>query len=480
MARYHLNPKTGDPGVCRATVACPYGDLARDHYGSKEEARAAYERAQQAFTRPDGVRAIPRPLALDSETVKLLDRIAASGAEPLVVGGTVRDSLATGAVPKDVDVEVHGVSNMDELVELLKRNGYRVDEVGKSFGVIKTVLPNGMDIDISLPRRDNLVGEGHRGFEVEVDASLSLTEAAARRDFTINALYYDHRQQVILDAHGGMADWEAKRLRHVSDAFSEDPLRVLRAMQFASRFDLTLAPETAAEAKSIKGQFSSLSTERVQEEWRKLFTKGKSMERGLAALHETGWDEHFGFDRLDRAVAAADATAAMAAADERGLEREGYGPGALAKHLPVQDRARFLKQAIVGDKLANRMLRLGQVEEPDAYTHREIKRWARHEVKAGGGSIKEWDTLNGPFLHPGIRERIREAAVATNSWDRPNEDLVTGQAILDKTGSSKGGKWVGQLMKEAARAQDDEVFTTQAQADAWLTARLENFTPTGR
>lgn len=87
-------------------------------------------------------------------------------------------------------------------------------------------LASGEDIDLSVPRRENKVGVGYRGFSVAVDPTLSVSEAAARRDFTVNAMSYDSNLRVLIDPHGGRADLEARLLRHVSDAFDEDPLRV--------------------------------------------------------------------------------------------------------------------------------------------------------------------------------------------------------------------------------------------------------------
>lgn len=474
MARFHINPKTGNPGKCSATKSCPFGDISEEHYDSPERARSAYEAKQRAFEK--AVKEVPHVLPLDEDTTLLLARLSEAGITPLVVGGAVRDSLASDLVPKDVDIEAYGIESMDELLAIVKVHKYRVDEVGKSFGVLKIVLQNGMDVDLSLPRRDSLIGEGHRGFDVVVDTNLTLSEAAARRDFTINALYYDHKRGMILDAHGGLADWDAKRLRHVSDAFSEDPLRVLRAVQFASRFGFHLAPETADEARRISDKFDSLSTERVQAEWSKLFLKGKSLEHGLETLHATGWDRHFGLDKVDRVQAAKNADDAMATAKAGGLRHEVYAAGALAKHLPVEERKRFLQQTVIGEREANKVLRLGQVEEPEVFTSREVSRWARNEVKSNSGSVKEWDAVNGPFMLSGIRERIAETAKVNGSWDAPKPDFISGQMILDGVGTKQGGSWVGEIQKEAAAAQDEERFLSGASAQAWLAARLDGFT----
>src|SRR5262245_14782353 len=158
-----------------------------------------------------------------------------------LVGGCVRDALLAMPV-KDLDVEVFGTS-YQQLADVLARWG-KTDLVGQSFGVIKLTVEPGRTFDFTIPRRDSKVAPGHRGFEITFDANISPQEAAARRDFTINALMFDPHQDRILDFFGGKADLQNRVLRHTSPAFSEDPLRVLRGMQLAARFDLKAADET--------------------------------------------------------------------------------------------------------------------------------------------------------------------------------------------------------------------------------------------
>lgn len=218
----------------------------------------------------------------------LLDAVRRVG-RPRLVGGGVRDWLL-GLAPKDFDVEVAGV-DFDTLQRALAPFG-ATDVVGRSFGVIK-VRAGGAEYDFSLPRRESKTGAGHRGFAVAPDPGLSDAEAAARRDFTINAIAYDPFTGAIIDPHGGQADLQARVLRHTSAAFGEDPLRVLRAFQLAARFDFTLAPETVALCRSIVDTFAELPVERVWGEWEKWAVKSTKPARGLAVLEETGWLRHF-------------------------------------------------------------------------------------------------------------------------------------------------------------------------------------------
>jgi len=211
-------------------------------------------------------------------------------ARSFLVGGCVRDWLL--AIPnKDFDIEVFGVG-YEELAAGLSRWG-RTDCVGSSFGVVKLTTPEGQTFDFSIPRRDSKVAPGHKGFEISFDPAITSKEAAARRDFTINALMFDPRRGEVLDFFGGQADLKNRVLRHTSEAFVEDPLRVLRGMQFAARFDLRAAPETVALCRDIKDGCCELAVERVREEWFKWAAKSVVPSRGLTFLVETEWMEHF-------------------------------------------------------------------------------------------------------------------------------------------------------------------------------------------
>ena len=226
---------------------------------------------------------------LPEELVRLLRQVPEL-ARAYLVGGCVRDALL-GITHKDFDLEVYGVS-YEALEKSLGAHG-RVDLVGKTFGVIKFSSLSGAQWDFSLPRRDSKMSAGHKGFQVEFDSDISPKEAAARRDFTINALMFDPRAGEYLDFFGGRDDLKNRVLRHTSAAFVEDPLRVLRGMQFAARFDLAAAPETIALCRSIAHTFSELAVERVGMEWFKWALAGQKPSAGLRFLKESGWLLHF-------------------------------------------------------------------------------------------------------------------------------------------------------------------------------------------
>jgi tRNA nucleotidyltransferase (CCA-adding enzyme) len=228
-------------------------------------------------------------MKLPDELTRLLREVPALS-RAYLVGGCVRDSLL-GIAHKDLDLEVYGVG-YEVLERALSAHG-RVDLVGKSFGVIKFTGRSGGQWDFSLPRRDSKMSAGHKGFDVEFEPDIDSRAAASRRDFTINALMFDPRKGEYLDFFGGRDDLQKRVLRHTSDAFAEDPLRVLRGMQFAARLDLSPAPETVELCRSIVDTFPELAVERVGMEWFKWAVAGKRPSAGLRLLKDTGWLRHF-------------------------------------------------------------------------------------------------------------------------------------------------------------------------------------------
>lgn len=227
---------------------------------------------------------------VSDELREIIVALQRAGGRPLLVGGAVRDWLL-GNAPKDLDIEVYSMTP-EALVDTLRRYG-RVDQVGMSFGVIKLRTKRGSEFDFSMPRRESKTGDGHRGFMVQPDPGMSIEEACGRRDFTMNAMAYDFSSEKLLDFYGGREDLLDGVLRHTTSAFTEDPLRVLRGFQFASRFEMNVAAETAELCASIKGTFKHLPKERIWGEWEKWVTKGKDLILGLEYLIHTQWIENF-------------------------------------------------------------------------------------------------------------------------------------------------------------------------------------------
>ena len=205
--------------------------------------------------------------------------VAAAGGRAWLVGGAVRDRLL-GLTAKDVDLEVFGIE-AGALPGLLAQFG-RVEPVGQSFPVYKAG-----GVDVALPRRESKTGRGHKGFTVEGDPAMPFGEAARRRDFTINAIGWDPLTDEYLDPFGGRRDLDQRILRVVDPAtFADDSLRVLRALQFAARFELTVEPETARICSAIA--LDDLPAERIWGEFEKLLLQAERPSIGFALARELG------------------------------------------------------------------------------------------------------------------------------------------------------------------------------------------------
>ncbi|MGI8918441.1 MAG: CCA tRNA nucleotidyltransferase [Pyrinomonadaceae bacterium] len=214
------------------------------------------------------------------KVIDLAKAIRAAGGRALLVGGCVRDVLMGGA-PKDWDLEVYGLQPA-RLREVLDQFG-TVNVVGEAFSVYKLER----DIDVSIPRRDRKSGKGHRGFVIEGNPEMDPAEAASRRDFTINAIMQDPLTEEIIDPHHGRADLDNRILRAVSaDTFAEDSLRVLRAAQFAARFEFEVEAETESLCRNT--DLSDLPSERIWGEIEKLLLRAQRPSIGFTYLRKFG------------------------------------------------------------------------------------------------------------------------------------------------------------------------------------------------
>ncbi len=219
---------------------------------------------------------------------KLVEAIHQKGGQLYVVGGPVRDSLLGIADPKDLDFIVCKIP-IDELKQILGKLG-SVFLVGQSFGVIKfRPLDTEIIYDIALPRKEQSTGVGHRDFEIDFDPFIPIETDLGRRDFTINAMAREYPDGEIIDPFNGRGDLNHKILRMVSrTSFPDDPLRMLRGIQFAARFDLTVEPSTLAAMKQYASMVNTISPERVAEELNKLLLKAKHPSDGFRLMKQTG------------------------------------------------------------------------------------------------------------------------------------------------------------------------------------------------
>lgn len=247
----------------------------------------------------------------------------------------MRDAIL-GHQSKDIDIEIHNTTDKARVLTELRTIGH-VDERGAFFGILASRI-DGQDFDISFPR----------------NPSLSSIDAFTRRDFTINALGYDPGTGELIDPFNGTADLDKKIIRHTSDAFTDDPLRVLRAVQFAGRFGFAVAPETAVLCRKITAFLLShpnvISVERIWGEWRKLARTGAHWVAAFQALADTGSVDLFpelgalrGVQQDPNWHAEGDVWVHSALAAEQAAHKAEF------EHLPAEDREIAVLGALVHD-----------------------------------------------------------------------------------------------------------------------------------
>lgn len=478
----------------------------------------------------DGGKLLPYTMTLTPNAQAVMNHLRNSGFQPYIVGGSVRDALM-GTDSKDVDIEVYGASP-EEVVKALKKIGkvnegsapfegavvridentelyctreavlealegsygketgtlqledkavevsrkalqqslnknVSVDEVGKSFGVLKIAI-DGEDFDVSLPRRDSKVGDGHKGFTVEVDADMTLMEATARRDFTINALMYDDKTGHIIDKHDGLDDLKNGYLRHVSDAFDEDPLRVLRGVQMASRFNMKLHPDTVKKAATLKDQFSDLAVERVQVEFEKLYTKGKAPHKAIQLLQDTGWDKNFaGLKTMNLKEAKRDLKKAQQLIDGGSIPKDKAQlvlSSVLASKMNDSDAREFLRYTTIGDTMKNGAYNLSRLQLPVKQGKAGLRAWAKNMPNKL--SINDWVMLAEARGEGKQAARIKKKAEKLGILHAPEPDLINGNDLMEMH-NAKPGRWVKEALNAARAAQYSDAFRTREDGLAW-------------
>ncbi|MBN2185738.1 MAG: HD domain-containing protein [Candidatus Krumholzibacteriota bacterium] len=205
-----------------------------------------------------------------------------------LVGGAVRDILlGTGGVSVDTDYLVSGI-DPPGLLDILNRFG-RTDLVGKSFGVIKFTPDRSDTVDISFPRKEESTGPGHRDFSVRFDPDIPVEEDLVRRDYTVNSIALDLGKGQLVDPLGGREDLEKRLLRvNRNESFIEDPLRILRGVQFMTRFGLSVEKDTERLMRKYADTLKTVSMERIRLELNKMMTYSERPGDGFLFMHETG------------------------------------------------------------------------------------------------------------------------------------------------------------------------------------------------
>ena len=408
--------------------------------------------------------------------------LIAEKARPYVAGGAVRDKLLGRSIV-DVDFEVYDLS-VRRLVEILSRFGH-VETVGKSFGVIKLWGHGIAPLDFALPRRESKVGRGHRGFVVACDAELTMEEACARRDFTINAMLLEPLSGEIFDFFGGQKDLVDRVLRHTSERFVEDPLRPLRAMQFAGRFDMKLHPDTAQLCRTMLSEAITLPEERIYGEWEKWAIESVRRAAGLRVLWDSGWLSLFPrlakiaqYDVQDakwedglwgQTVRAVDRVAELALHEKLG-PKDTSTLVFSALCLSMVDADAFLKRIGAPGFLRRNVPLL--VDEKELVTGKvaffnqtDIRRLAQRlqpvTIYLLGLLMEAWGA------EPGLRrwEELRKRAADLGIERTPPERLVMGRDLI-ALGISPGPQ-MGELLQQAFEAQLAGEFETREDAMVW-------------
>ncbi|MGU3408685.1 HD domain-containing protein [Microbacterium sp. M1A1_1b] len=435
---------------------------------------------------------------------------------PLVVGGLVRDALLRAAghlvpeAPSDVDIELHTGVGLDAVVALLRSTGASVVTAGARFEVLRVVIDD-THLDVAVA-------------PWQPDQDAGFRQAASRRDFTLDAVAWDPAADVLLDAFGGIDDAAAGILRHTSDRFGEDPLRVLRAVQLVARFALTVHPDTIAVARSLSDRFDEVVTDRVWPEIRRL-ASGDHITLALDVLHRTDWERHFpelaavrdvpqdprwhpeGAVHIHLGLAG---DAAARACTEDGMTGEDRvvvvlaailhdvgkaGRGTQLVHQGGTTRIRSIGHERSGAVAARALL--GRVGAPRSTTERIAllvrEHMVVHSTASGAPSVSAarrlLRRLGGSLAVAEQWARVCDAdtrgrgSASTGSpaaaWidvmrrdvasGRPSR-LLTGRDLVDA--GLRPGPVFRAVLTDAADAQDDGVFDDEAGARRWLADRL--------
>lgn len=413
---------------------------------------------------------------IPNRLLSIAENIRSAGGRAFLVGGWVRDALL-GRDCRDYDIEVYDLTQ-DELVPILKKYG-RTNLVGKAFGVIHLAM-KGLSLDFSFPRTESKVGYGHRGFVVHTDEKLSFKEAALRRDFTINAMGMELPELTLCDPYGGIDDLKKGLLRHVGPAFVEDSLRILRGVQFASRFALTLAPETVELCRTLT--LADLSVERLFEEFKKWLLKPGKPSLGLRAFLDIRLNDFFPEvlplreswedlgEMLDNMECEREklATAGMALSESQSME---FAFASFLSGRP-ETSLKFLER-ITNEThlLKNVPLLLGAYSNLPLGIVNDAPQLRRLAVKLGGLKLlcllakatpRKFYAESGDAEFP---EKLWRVATDFGLLEAAPQPYLTGKMLMEL--GVKPGKQMGEIIKQSFELQLDGKITNAEEAVEW-------------
>lgn len=399
-----------------------------------------------------------------------IDALHSRGATPVIVGGYIRDTLL-GIPCKDIDIEVYDIDNYDEIVETLMLFG-DLNLVGKSFGVLKLSI-NGYVIDFTLPRLESKVAKGHKGFDITLNTNISYEEAAKRRDFTINSIGYEIKSDTVLDPFNGILDLKAKRLTYIDEkTFQEDPLRVFRAVGFCARFELECSPSLIRLCRHMvdKGMMDELPSERIFEEFNKLFSKANKPSLGFALFESFHLYTLFpellhvkNFNHLDN-------LAAMKTGDSK-------NDMVLMLSILVFDFDSLKEIEIFLHKLTNEKRIIEEVT--NLYTHKHLpakilsQPFTNYDVFILSTKVNIKHLLLILEAKGENYKELKEKAIALNIFTCEPEPLLKGRDLIEY--GLTPSPIFSDILNAVYDAQLKELFTTYEDAQLWLQEYLKHF-----
>lgn len=383
-------------------------------------------------------------MTFNEPTKALMSRLIQAGGFPYVVGGAVRDFVRRGKhYGGDIDIEVFGLNTLKIGLAL---EGLDFDAVGRSFAVWKVKI-DGQEFDVSLPRKEEKTGVGHLGFTVTEIPHATVREAASRRDFTINAMMAAP-DGTIVDPFGGRADLERGVLRHVSKAFSEDPLRVLRGAQFAARFNMTMDEDTKHLCHMLISEFGTISKERIWHEFHKMLEATRT-DLGFDVLQQTAWSMHFPnfsalFDRNVRYCVTAHGSIEMKLA-------------LCLREAPQEHLKAAMKEIDVPHSIQKKVLALHKASAVYETFSGNVAQLARALDRLGLSlhDLTRFRSLN-PRTTP-VALSILSYAKNLGVFHGPLKNVVTGDLLISM--GFKPGPSFGAVLNEMEEIQDAGFFT---------------------
>ena len=366
------------------------------------------------------------------------------GGQIYAVGGAVRDEYL-GKDSKDLDIIVRGIPE-DKLTQILKKYG-TVKPVGNSFAVTK-FIPKGGDessetdvIDIALPRTEVSTGEGHNDFEITADYRLPIEKDLERRDFTINAIAKDMDGNII-DPFNGVADLKSGEIKITHPkSFIDDPLRMLRAIQFASRFNMEINPNTYKEIKANADKINTIDNERIQIEIEKIVEKGDKF-KGAFLLKDSGILRNMGVDAGLLANNVWDKVTTL-------------GEYIYLLSHDATSPVEFYKKYFRGDNDIIDEIEGLSVGMPVESTNKMINRTAAHNMVI---KSKGTDVLNSKILPENLQVAAQEL-LAGKYPKTVNELAVNGNDLMD---AGLRGKEIGDMQKSMLmKIYNDDVRNTR-------------------